>query len=154
MNNLKPLSAPHFQCSVVIKIPLVRLIVNILNALWNRLQTASFIIIISWPIWLPEIIVNCQPVKKKQQDITMEPFKKEDLSSKQKGLVRMRSIMDAGMGVLWLAMGAFMIFPNEIAPNLAYTVNDKKFQIFGVVCAIYGLFRIYRAVRKNYFREL
>ena len=84
----------------------------------------------------------------------MEPHKEEELTTKQKGQVRMRSIMDFGMGILWLAMGVFMIFPEKVAPQFTEQFGDNRFKIFGGICLIYGAFRVYRAIKKNYFREL
>jgi uncharacterized membrane protein len=84
----------------------------------------------------------------------MEPYKKEELTTRQKGQVRMRAIMDFGMGILWLGMGVFMIFPDSLAPDFAARFDDNRLKIFGGVCLLYGGFRIYRAVKKNYFREL
>lgn len=84
----------------------------------------------------------------------MEPFKNDELTTKQKGQVRMRAIMDFGMGILWLGMGIFMLFPDKFAPGFALQFNDNRLKIFGGVCILYGGFRIYRAIKKNYFREL
>ena len=84
----------------------------------------------------------------------MEPFKREELTTKQKGQVRMRAIMDFGMGILWLCMGVFMIFPDKVAPSFALQFDYNRLKIFGAVCLLYGSFRVYRAIKKNYFREL
>ena len=85
--------------------------------------------------------------------IEMEPYNNEELTTKQKGQVRMRTIMDFGMGILWLGMGVFMIFPYTFVPDIALQYDDDRLKIFGAVCLLYGSFRIYRAVKKNYFRE-
>ncbi len=41
--------------------------------------------------------------------MSLEEFDKEQLSAKDKGYIRMRSIMDLGMGFLWTAMGVFLV---------------------------------------------
>jgi len=77
----------------------------------------------------------------------------EELTSRQKGMVRMRSIMDLGMGIMWIAMGIFFIFIRHFSPDLALRYDDAVIKTFGGICIIYGAFRIYRGVKKNYFRE-
>ena len=42
--------------------------------------------------------------------MALEEFEREEPSERDKSYLRMRSIMDYGMGVLWMAMGFFMIF--------------------------------------------
>jgi hypothetical protein len=74
-------------------------------------------------------------------------------SRREKGMVLMRSIMDYGMGLLWMSMGIFLIFTKYIKPEMAYRFDDPAMKIFGGVCIIYGLFRMYRGYKKNYFRE-
>jgi hypothetical protein len=36
---------------------------------------------------------------------------------------------------------------------MAYRFEDPAMKAFGGVCIIYGLFRMYRGYKKNYFRE-
>ncbi len=74
-------------------------------------------------------------------------------SRREKGMVLMRSIMDYGMGLLWMSMGIFLIFTKYINSDMAYRFDDPAMKIFGGVCIIYGLFRMYRGYKKNYFRE-
>jgi len=75
------------------------------------------------------------------------------LSNRDKGMIRMRSIMDYGMGLLWISMGIFLIFTKYFNPAMEYQFDDPAMKTFGGVCIIYGLFRIYRGYKKNYFRE-
>lgn len=85
--------------------------------------------------------------------MALEEFEKEQLNEREKGYVRMRSIMDLGMGILWAGMGLFLIFIKKISPDMAMQFDTSLFKIFAVVCVIYGLFRIYRGVKKNYLRN-
>jgi hypothetical protein len=85
--------------------------------------------------------------------MALEEFEKEEPNERDKSYLRMRSIMDYGMGVLWLAMGVFMIFIRKFNAQLAEKYDDNTFKIFGAVCIIYGLFRIYRGYKKQYFRD-
>jgi len=85
--------------------------------------------------------------------MALEEFEKEQLSEREKGYVRMRSIMDYGMGVLWTGMGVFIIFIRRFSIDLAERYDSTAFKIFGAVCIVYGLFRIYRGFKKKYLRD-
>jgi predicted membrane chloride channel (bestrophin family) len=85
--------------------------------------------------------------------MALEEFEKEELNDREKGYIRMRSIMDFGMGVLWTGMGVFMIFIKKFSEDLAERYDSTAFKIFGVVCIIYGLFRVYRGYKKKYLRD-
>ncbi len=85
--------------------------------------------------------------------MALEEFEKEELSERDKGYVRMRSLMDYGMGVLWSAMGGFLIFVNQFNTGLELRYDASTLRVFGSICLVYGLFRIYRGFKKNYLRE-
>ena len=71
---------------------------------------------------------------------------------KRKRLFGMRSIMDYGMGILWSAMGVFLLFPDKFSKDFS-RFDDPMIKGFAGICIIYGLFRIYRGYKKNYYRE-
>lgn len=79
-------------------------------------------------------------------------YKKEPLSEREKGFLRMRAIMDFGMGLLWTGMGIFLIFLKKFNTGLEARFDDPYMKGFGIICIIYGFFRIYRGYRKNYLR--
>jgi len=85
--------------------------------------------------------------------MALEEFEKEEISAKDKGYIRMKSIMDFGMGLLWLGMGIFLVFIKKFNSGFEARFDDPVMKFFGVVCILYGLFRIYRGYKKNYFRE-
>lgn len=85
--------------------------------------------------------------------MALEEFEKDEINERDKGYLRMRSIMDYGMGVLWVAMGVFMIFIKRFSAEIAEKYDDITFKIFGGICIIYGLFRVYRGYKKKYFRD-
>jgi hypothetical protein len=85
--------------------------------------------------------------------MAIHEFDREPLSQRDKGFIRMRSIMDYGMGVLWTGMGIFFIFIKHFNTMLAVNYDDPVIKIFGGVCILYGFFRIYRGYKKNYVRE-
>ncbi|HMC99222.1 MAG TPA: hypothetical protein VKH37_03685 [Ferruginibacter sp.] len=89
--------------------------------------------------------------------MALEEFEKEQISDRDKGYIRMRSIMDLGMGTLWMALGLFLIFVKKLnanfAKNLAERFDETMLYVFGGICIVYGLFRIWRGYKKNYLRD-
>ena len=85
--------------------------------------------------------------------MALEEFEKEQVNDREKGYIRMRSIMDLGMGLLWMGMGIFLVFVKKLSPSLAENYDSTLFKVFGAVCMVYGLFRIYRGYKKNYLRD-
>ena len=83
----------------------------------------------------------------------MPPLEKEQISRRDKGYLLMRSIMDYGMGLLWLSMGNFLLFIKFFNVNIAARFDDPVMKGFGFICIVYGAFRIYRGYKKNYLRE-
>jgi uncharacterized membrane protein len=78
----------------------------------------------------------------------------DEYEKKKRGQVSlMRSILDYGMGILILAGGIFFFFRSnwKLAFNEQFPPNDID-KIFGVICMVYGIWRIYRGYKKNYFR--
>ena len=62
-----------------------------------------------------------------------------------------RSIMDCGMGVMIVAAGLFFLFAERF--GFVYTVGPLFRYAFAGLCVLYGGFRIYRGIKKNYFSE-
>lgn len=87
--------------------------------------------------------------------MALEEFEEKDeqLSGRHQGYVRMRTTMDMGMGILWLGMGLFLAFTKYFSDDWAERLNDPSMKIFGGLCIVYGLFRIYRGIKKNYLKE-
>jgi len=85
--------------------------------------------------------------------MALEEFDKEPLSERDKGLIRMRSMMDYGMGILWLGMGIFLLFIEHFNTGLEARFDDPVMKGFGAICILYGGFRIYRGYKKNYLGE-
>lgn len=72
---------------------------------------------------------------------------------KRRQIAGMKSLMDYGMGIIILAAGFFFFFRDKFhnSFNERFPPNDMD-KIFGVLCLIYGSWRIYRGYRKNYFK--
>jgi hypothetical protein len=68
---------------------------------------------------------------------------------KKKPYAKVRSIMNYGMGILWITLGIFLLMPNKF--GYEYTLGrDPLMKAFGGICILYGSFRIYRGYTKNY----
>ena len=85
--------------------------------------------------------------------MALEEFEKEEMSEKNKGYIRMKSLMDFGMGLMWLAMGSFLVFIKFFDTAFQARFDDPIMKFFGGICMVYGLFRLYRGYKKNYFIE-
>ena len=85
--------------------------------------------------------------------MALEEFERDEISEKDKRYIRMRSMMDIGMGVLWLGMGIFFLFSKFFNTGWEARFDDTTMKAFGGICLLYGGFRIYRGFKKNYLRE-
>ncbi|MDZ4809534.1 MAG: hypothetical protein SGI96_14890 [Bacteroidota bacterium] len=72
---------------------------------------------------------------------------------KRKQISFMKSLLDYGIGIMILFAGVFFFFRNKfhISFNERFPPNDID-KIFGVICIVYGCWRIYRGYQKNYFK--
>jgi cytochrome c biogenesis protein CcdA len=72
---------------------------------------------------------------------------------RRKQLSSMRSLMDYAMGIVILCLGIFFFFRDhlKLAINEKYPPNYMD-KILGVICVLYGAWRIYRGFKKNYFQ--
>ena len=80
-----------------------------------------------------------------------EEFENQE-GEKKSGYMRMKSILDYGMGVLWIGMGIFLLSPDKYSNRFEHYDNPMM-KFFAVVCILYGGFRIYRGYKKNYYSE-
>jgi uncharacterized membrane protein len=66
--------------------------------------------------------------------------------------VLMRTLMDVGMGIIYIGVSLFILFGKRLGFSLA--VFEPPFNYwFAGICIAYGIFRVYRGVKKNYFRS-
>lgn len=70
---------------------------------------------------------------------------------KEKRYMLMRSITDFGMGFIYVAVGIIIFFAKEFNFSTDFT-SSVPAKIFAVLAFIYGSWRIYRGIKKNYFR--
>ncbi|MEP7110282.1 MAG: hypothetical protein ABI760_19970 [Ferruginibacter sp.] len=83
--------------------------------------------------------------------MSLEEFEKEPLSAREKGIIRMRTITNYGMGAFMVLAGFFFMFPIGLTRNYINQYDPVLIKIFAIICWLYGAFRIYRGYKKNYF---
>jgi cell division protein FtsW (lipid II flippase) len=72
--------------------------------------------------------------------------------NKTKRYVMMRSITDLGMGFIYLAVGIVILFAKQFNFSTDFTASIPA-KIFAVLVIIYGSWRIFRGIRKKYYKE-
>lgn len=72
---------------------------------------------------------------------------------KRKQIALRRALMDYSIGILITVTGIFFLLRDKfkLEFNENFPPNDID-KIFGVICILYGSWRIYRGYKKNYFR--
>lgn len=83
--------------------------------------------------------------------MSLEEFESKP-EPKGKRFVQMRSILDWGMGLLYLGIGIIIFFSKEFHLYNDFT-DSTPAKIFAVLVVIYGAWRIYRGFRKDYFKN-
>lgn len=79
----------------------------------------------------------------------LEEYEKQ----KRKQIIIRRAMMDYAIGGVITLVGIFFLVRNrfDLAFNERFPTDDTDY-IFGGVCLLYGVWRIYRGYKKNYFR--
>lgn len=69
--------------------------------------------------------------------------------SKTKRYILMKSIMDLGMGFIYLGVGVIILLAKQfhLFNNFTESIAGK---IFAVLVIIYGGWRVYRGIKKDY----
>ena len=86
--------------------------------------------------------------------MALEEFEKENnISNRDKGIIRMKSITNYVMGFMIVCAGFVFLFPPKAIQPKIDLYDPAMIKLMAVVCFIYGGFRIFRGYKKNYFRE-
>ncbi|MCO6497134.1 MAG: hypothetical protein J5I50_05675 [Chitinophagaceae bacterium] len=72
--------------------------------------------------------------------------------SKTRRYMLMRSIMDYGMGVIYVGIGTLIMLAKQLNFRNEFAMSWPA-KLLGGVAIIYGLFRIYRGYKKDYFKR-
>jgi len=74
--------------------------------------------------------------------------------TQQKSFTLMRSIRDFTMALMYFSMALVLFFGEKwhishiVALNEAWGITFSYF--FGAICLLYGVFRLYRGIKKDY----
>ena len=72
--------------------------------------------------------------------------------NKTKRYMMMRSITDYGMGTIYLAIGVIILFAKQFNFNNSFALSMPA-KLFAGLAIIYGVWRIYRGYKKNYYKR-
>ena len=79
-------------------------------------------------------------------------MKDESQDGRTRGYILMRMLMDFGMGIIYIGVSIFILFARRF--GFSGPVIEPPFaHILAGILIVYGVFRIYRGVKKNYFRS-
>ncbi|NOT49678.1 MAG: hypothetical protein HOP10_00200 [Chitinophagaceae bacterium] len=72
---------------------------------------------------------------------------------KRKQVSNMRAMLDYTMGIVFITIGLFFLFRGRINTVLNDYLRDPDLldKVLGVMSLLYGVWRIYRGYKKNYF---
>jgi hypothetical protein len=68
----------------------------------------------------------------------------------QKGYTLMRMTYDLAMAFLILGMAVVMIFAEKLKIEQIMAVDNTFRYLFGGICVLYGGFRLYRGIKRDY----
>lgn len=72
-----------------------------------------------------------------------------DFRDKQrKGYETMRTVYNLTMGLIILGIGVVLLFNNKLGMDLS--IDPIVLYSFSALCILYGSFRLYRGIKKNY----
>ena len=83
--------------------------------------------------------------------MSLEEFE-DNPDPKTKRYIGMKSLMDIGMGIIYIIVGLFILFAKKFNFENEF-VDSIIGKIFAGMVLIYGSWRIYRGIKKDYFKE-
>ena len=83
--------------------------------------------------------------------MSLEEFE-DNTDPKTKRYLLMKSIMDLGMGLIYIGVGIMILFAKKIGLNNDF-VESTIGKVFAGLVMLYGLWRVYRGIKKDYLRE-
>lgn len=83
-----------------------------------------------------------------KKDLMLEDYEKK----RRKQVATMRSLLDYAMGVLFVLLGALFFFHEKFKITITERLSPDVVRVLGVIFALYGVWRIYRGYKKNYFQ--
>lgn len=68
----------------------------------------------------------------------------------QKSYILARTIYDLTMALIFIVISVVMLFPNLIKSLQFINLNQTFKYFFGTLCLLYGAFRLYRGIKRDY----
>ncbi|MBD0331693.1 MAG: hypothetical protein ICV66_03480 [Chitinophagaceae bacterium] len=72
---------------------------------------------------------------------------------RRKQITIMKSVMDYGMGFLFLLLGLYFLLYSALGINFLNRNPSSIDYLIGGLFVLYGGWRVYRGYKKNYFKE-
>ncbi len=82
--------------------------------------------------------------------MSLEEFE-DNTDPKTKRYIMMKSIMDLGMGLIYIGVGILILMAKKIGLNNEF-VESMTGKIFAGVVILYGVWRLYRGLKKDYLK--
>jgi len=73
-------------------------------------------------------------------------------NKRRKQVSFMRSLMDYTMGVVIIGLGILLFFHDKMKIGINDRFSPNMVKLLGVIFVLYGVWRIYRGFKKNYFQ--
>ena len=83
--------------------------------------------------------------------MSLEEFE-DDLDPKTKRYILMKSIMDMGMGFIYVLAGVILLLSNKFGLHNDF-IDSVWAKVFAGMILVYGSWRVYRGIKKDYIRE-
>ena len=83
--------------------------------------------------------------------MSLEEFE-DHTDQKTKRYILTKSIMDLGMGLIYIAIGIMILFAKKIGLTSSF-IESTMGKIFAGLIMLYGVWRLYRGVKKDYLNE-
>ncbi len=89
----------------------------------------------------------------KYTNMSLEEFEDtQPADPKTKRYLLMKSVMDFGMGLIYIGVGIIILFAKRIGLNNDFAESTVG-KVFAALVIFYGLWRFYRGIKKDYLKE-
>jgi hypothetical protein len=82
--------------------------------------------------------------------MSLEEFE-DNTDPKTKRYLNMKSIMDLGMGVIYIGVGILILMAKKIGLSNEF-VEGTPGKVFAGLVILYGTWRLYRGIKKDYLK--